>query len=535
MPTDETLSLRDALRDRFDSAGVGVLLAGRNPNLGNILLAERGIFYLQILYRIFLFRREHELEPLYEDIFETVREAQRKAAEGGGYSPDMFRQDITQLTEWDLLDERMEMERLRGYRDSRRKKFRYSLTGESQAFLEWLEDRAQADLEAGDEDTRDVLEEVCGILSELNRNLANFGTVRAREDDSRRIFYQLSRLDDLTIQANRNITAFNARLLGFVIRGYDLGEAKGILRDMDDFVNRFLRRVYELRHDIVEAIDKLLLSRNQDKLRQCAEFMEAERLKTPHLLRRGGNCRSQIRIPFSLAHFYEDGGMLDQICHRISESAIKVWRKLHAHLRELERKNNRIEDLRARIADIAALPEETVPGDFLRELISSAAMTSDPNYWDDHVQADPPQPRLDQSKTVSRHIQPIRKKSLGGKPAVSLDEQRLRDLAAWTERRLGGVDIGGRPLSSGTYTTFNDAANIIGLAKAGILGKGRRLNRVDLALQPLPDTPVTIKLTGENVPTGNMDVLPDTDRPENPKTWDEARLKFNDMLVKKKK
>lgn len=508
MPVDETLSLRDDFRERFESDGVGMLLAGRNANLGNILLAERGIFYLQILYRILLFRREHEIEPLHEDIYEGVRRAQEAALESGGYSLDSFRQDTTQLVEWKLLDERMEMERLRGYRDSRRKKFRYSLTADSQAFLEWLEDRAQADLEPGEEDTRDVLEEVCGILAELHRKLHNFGTARSQPDDARRVLYQLFRLNDLTHQANSNLGGFNARLLSFSIRAFDPGEARDILRDLDDFVNRFLRRVYKLRHEITEGIEKLLITRFQDKLRICAETMESERRKTPRLLRESRNYQSQIHIPFALSQYYEDGGRLDQICHRIRDSAMKVWRKLHAHLRELERKNNRVQDIRERIAEIAKLPAEAAADRFLLELISSAAITADPNYWDDYVLAAPPQPRMGKQGARVRQAQPIREKLRGDKPAVSIDEQRLRDLADWTARTIGPVDGAGRPVGKGDYRNVQDAERIIELAKAGLLGNGRRLGRVDLALIPQPDEEVTVELA-------------------------EARLRFNEMLLKR--
>jgi len=502
-----SVPLRDGLLADFDEGRAASLVESRNRNVGNILLAERAVFYLQILYRVLLFRRDHELEPLHEDIYDAVRTAQEGLAVEQGYPLDVFRQDMAQLVDWKLIEERMEMERLRGYRDTRRRKFRYSLTEDARAFLEWLEDRALADLEAGEEDTRDVLEELCGALGQLRRMLNAHGTKRAREDDPRRVLYQLFRLEELTHQANGHLAEFNARLLAFAIRGYDLGEARDILRGLDDFVHRFLRRVSELRGKIIEGVDHLLLSRSQEKLAQCAEAMDAERRHTPQLLRRSRDYRSQIRIPFALDHFYQDGGKLDQICHRISDSAMHVWRKLHAHLRELERRNHRVEDIRDRIADIARLPEESVPHDFMRALVASAGMVADPNCWDDAVKAMPPQPRRETPRTRNRAASPIRQKQHGNRPAISLDEQRLRELREYFLDTLGSIDDSGKRIGQGVYTRDEEAARIIELAKAGLLGEGRQLSRIGLQLNPEPGTPVDIQFA-------------------------EARLRFNDMLLR---
>jgi hypothetical protein len=484
------------------------LLAGRNRDVGNLLLADRAVFYLQILHRILLFRRDHELEPLHDDIYDAVRQDQQDLGLEN-YSPDLFRQDMTQLVEWQLLAERMEMERLRGYRDSRRRKFRYSLAGDTRAFLEWLEERALADQDMGEEDTRDVLEELCGTLAELQRLLNKQGRESAEEDDPRRVLYQLLRLDELTQQANTRLADFNARLLSFAIGGYDPGDARHVLAALDEFVNRFLRRIAELRGRIVEGIDVLLLERNQTKLQRCAEEMEDQRRRSPRVLRSNRDYQSQLGIPASLALFYADGGRLDRTCHRIAESAMQVWRKLHAHLRELERRNHRVEDLRDRIADIAQLPEDAMPRDFLRRFIASAGMVCDPNEWDDGVLATPPQPRRDTLRNAKRDIPPIRRKRHGNRPVASLDEQRLHELRDFFLQALGTIDEAGLAVSEGTYERDEAAERIIELAKAGLLGRGRRLGRVGCRLEPMPERVADLRFA-------------------------EARLRFQDMLLQRR-
>lgn len=50
--------------------------------------------------------------------------------------------------------------------------------------------------------------------------------------------------------------------------------------------------------------------------------------------------------------FFAGGGRLVELCSRIDESVRAVLRKMHRHLRELERRSARVEDLRARIAEL---------------------------------------------------------------------------------------------------------------------------------------------------------------------------------------
>ena len=62
---------------------------------------------------------------------------------------------------------------------------------------------------------------------------------------------------------------------------------------------------------------------------------------------------------------------------RVSDSARNVWKKLSARLRELERRNRRLEDVGARIAEFARLPEDEVPSAWFRALLQPASMCGD--------------------------------------------------------------------------------------------------------------------------------------------------------------
>jgi len=87
------------------------------------------------------------------------------------YTLELFNRDIQQLFEWNIISRRIEKERLRGYKDIRRQKFRYTLNDETVSFLIWLEDRLHNDIEDKAVDTRNFLVDLTGRLKETVRGL----------------------------------------------------------------------------------------------------------------------------------------------------------------------------------------------------------------------------------------------------------------------------------------------------------------------------------------------------------------------------
>lgn len=119
-------------------------LDGKAKELGSLLAAERAVEYVAVLRAFADFRRSHEPEPLHEDIAHAVC----------GDTPDPFaeltlKSDLRQLKDWGLVTERIEKERLRGYRDNRRTKFRYRLCEEAAQFVAWLDERRNRPLDSG--------------------------------------------------------------------------------------------------------------------------------------------------------------------------------------------------------------------------------------------------------------------------------------------------------------------------------------------------------------------------------------------------
>lgn len=484
----------------FEDGEAAALVTRRNRYVGNLLTAERAVYYVQILYRMVLFRRAHELDPLYESIYDAVKAAQAQFSEDSGYLLDQFRADIDQLQEWGLVTCGIEMERLRGYRDTRKRKFRYSLTDDSVAFIEWLEERLQDELDRPESDTRDLLEEVLSTLKALLSLLKRLGTKRSHDDDARRILFQLVRLDQLSLTINTDLSDFNVRLLGFVVHHYELAEAKRILEELDHFVNEFLHQINQLRNAIVELVEQLQQPREQEKLRAAVQAMDEERRCAPGMLRRPREALAGERVPARLHDFYREGGKLDALCRRIHDSAVRVWRKLHSHLRDLERRSNRVEDLRERIRDLAKLPPECVPREFMRLLAAPAVMHYDPHYWDDHELADPPQPRRRPLRVVAGDPHFLRRKARGRGAVVSMERARLERLKQWVETTIGvPFDDRGQPVSMGAFTEFDDFVRLMELTRVGLLGGGRRLKAVRYRLEAGDRKEVTVSVDQQSL------------------------------------
>ena len=116
------------------------LLEFRNRNLGSMFSSEFAADYLHILCTLLDFRRLHELDILREDLFQAALESYPRSEGKELLDSARFNQVMQQLENWNIVVKRIEKTRIRSYRDVRRDMFRYRLTDETIAFLNWLED-----------------------------------------------------------------------------------------------------------------------------------------------------------------------------------------------------------------------------------------------------------------------------------------------------------------------------------------------------------------------------------------------------------
>ncbi len=469
----------------FDAGQSSRLLQNRNRHLGMLLACEQSPYYIQILYRMLRFRRDHEIEPLNDDIYQAVKTAQEQLA-GEEYSPEKFNQQINQLLEWKLISRRIEKERLKGYRDASRNKFRYALEDDTCSFLNWLEERMEQDISGSYDDTRNLLDDVLARLRGVIRELIRIDCDYCDEDALTRIrmlVYHFEQIDDLSARISRRLIGLNARLSAFLVSHYSIEEATKIIAELEFYLKTYLRQLNESREDILSAIEELSSGERLKQLRFCRKTMLEEQKRTSLLLRSGGTIETPETQLRRMSSFYENEGQLDRLCHRINDSAMKVWGKMSAHLRELERKNTRLENLRCRLEEIAELPENAVPESFLLELLAPAHMVGDKQYWDEFEKADPPQPRRE---TGSMRTQPrsfLGAKSDKGKPVQSLEESRLEMLRGWINLACRFNDRGEADIARMEISAVEDFMRVLELGRRGILTEGKTLRKLDYQLK----------------------------------------------------
>jgi hypothetical protein len=476
--------LSEKAAEAFDGGYCRHLIADRNPNLGNCIGSERALYYCHIVYRMLLFRREHELEPLHEDLYRAVRDAQETIG-GEPYLPDQYVSDINNLHEWKLITVRLEKERIKGYKDTRRTKFRYGLTNETLHFLVWLEERLLDDIEERISDARDLLEEVAGTIKELARfiRILHNHDRDPDENEARRILYQINKLDQLSHDVGTTLSEFNARLLGFLVCDYNIDMLRGLLNSLNNYVEKYMSRIGSLRETLLPDLKKVNGPKSRNRIEAAKKIMDRERLSAPHEFRSRSENADPLEIPSLLIRFYKDNGVLDTICHRINGSALRVWRRMSTHLKELERKSHRIEDLRERMMELATQSPEYVPVEWLQLLLSWSHFRGDMHHWDESEMADPPRPRKSSWKHRQSPVLFLGQKRRGEGAVQSMEQTRLKLLKDWIEARI--TVAGGWNLSDGPYNGLPDFQNVMDLVRAGLLGNGKKLRSIDFTLTPL--------------------------------------------------
>ena len=201
------------------------LLSGRAMTLGNLLASERAVEYVACLRAFVAFRDGHEPEPLHEDLEEKVC-----GEDASPVARAAFKADIRQLKDWGLIEERIEKERLRGYRDSRRTKFRYRLCDDAAAFVEWLKERREYDLNpSGGDETGNLLDIQRSLLSELRRMLRKASPTGVDYDTAGDILFRVDRMARNVAATAKTLQELNLRLLSFGVAEFGIEEAKPIV------------------------------------------------------------------------------------------------------------------------------------------------------------------------------------------------------------------------------------------------------------------------------------------------------------------
>lgn len=449
-------------------------LSKRALTLGNMLSSERAAEYVACLRALAQFREEHEPEPLHEDV-----ELKVCGEDADAFAVSAFKSDIRQLKEWELITERIEKERLRGYRDNRRTKFRYRICDDAAAFVEWLGARRAYDLEpGGGDETGNLLDMQRSLVAELRRMLNRVDAQNLGYETAGDILFradQMARYVDMTARALQEL---NLRLLGFGVADFSVDEAKPIVGELAVFLERFGRRFGTLREDILRDIEEMRRECHRKRWNACAEVMKAEASRFRHI--------ASVKVPDSeriladASFFYGAGGTLVSLMSRVGDSARKVWGKLNAKLRELERRNHRIEDIAKRLEEIAAFDEDYVPHRWLASLLEQANMKGDAQARPGGEKSLPPMPKKSSQKNAEKIVSWITPRKVGERPDVaSIAEEKARRMREWMElRRVYPSKSEAVRLGAGEYSEFGDFANIMQTLEYVRLGNGERAKKL---------------------------------------------------------
>lgn len=485
---DAKALLGGAARDAFERGAAPALLDAFDGPIAAAVVAERAPAYVTLLVALLLLRREHEIEPLHDDVERFVAPAAR--AIEPGWDEQTLTRDLDQLEAWGCLERRAEPLRIRGYKDIRRERFRYRLTEDAVALLEWLEGRLQARIEGRTQDSRDLMIDVVGAVKELTRVVGQWHKGERGDEAPRRALHLVTSIDERAHAIGEELLGFRASMVAFASRPYDLGALRAILSWLERYVGVYLARIETLRAEIAARLDDLAAPRLERAVAELHLLASRERAEAPAAFRAAGVLRDPVELLGSQRAFFAERGRLVALCARIDESARAVLRKMHRHLRELERRSARIADLRACMGVLAARPAETPDprfAVFANALVASAHARFAARRAAEAARLEPPMPRRHSALDNGRARQPLRAKRAPPEQARELRARRLAELRGWIDEQI---------LASRNEVRLSEASPAgdatprrwLDVARARHLDRGRDLARIAVSIADVEGT-----------------------------------------------
>ncbi len=270
-------------------------------------------------------------------------------------------------------------------------------------------------------------------------------------------------------------------MLAFASRPYDLAALRAILGWLERYVAVYVQRLEELRAEIATRLHELGAARYQEALRACHDAVTAERALTPRALRAHAVIPPAERIA-AQAGFFAAGGGLAAACARIDDATRGVVVKMQHHVRELERRNARLGDLRAAIRAVAGGPAEDARlGALVGALVASGHVRLDRRPATASARMTPPMPRSHTRAAAAPEAQPLARKRGTLAAARALAAQRQAELGMWLGALVG--DDARRRLSTAAVGA-DGPRRWLDVARAAHLGGGRALHALGFALAP---------------------------------------------------
>jgi hypothetical protein len=326
-------------------------------------------------------------------------------------------------------------------------------------------------------DGRNFLQDIVAALQEFDRLCASAAhETDLPEETARRALHLRYAIEDHMHDLSAELLEFRATMVQFVTRAYDIETLKAILHWLSRYVEVYLQGIYHLRERILELIARLDSVSTRAFLAGSEELIAAQRRQMPQALR-GDLATEPAGAEDFLRHvheFFARDTKLDELCERIHATAREVIKKMDAKLRELERRNTRIHDLKARIRELANAPvDPRRAGDasasqdrlfeageegecragyhFINALLLPSHAQLDAQYWDVHTKASPPRPRsrAQSSPSVVRRSY-LKAKARTKQEIYALEARKREELRQWlqhylfkghTQIRLAGLEL----------------------------------------------------------------------------------------------
>jgi hypothetical protein len=152
-------------------------------------------------------------------------------------------------------------------------------------------------------------------------------------------------------------------------------DLRRVVDGLERYVARYVRRLRELGGRAYMAARRITRKPALDVLARAQEKAATEGV--------GGRSTRRDTVELlqnAIIPFLRPNGRLLDTCSRVEEMAALVVQRIHRRLRDLELRNFRLEEIGARLKEMAALDEnDDRPGLFLRRLMSLVHVPLDPN------------------------------------------------------------------------------------------------------------------------------------------------------------
>lgn len=438
------------------------------------LFSEAWSVYLTALYTMLLMRRNHELAPMHADLFDKVRENISSLIPDGDYSIDAFANDMNQLGSWGCVSKEVEVSRIRGYRDRSRENYRYTLSGDTVSFLEWLESRLDVRVRGTSQDGRNLMLDLVGRLQDAMKIVRQAKKAGFDEESPRRLLHLLDSVDQGMDQITSELTTLRAEMQTFARGTADEQELKRVVAGLEKYVTQYVRQMRELGARAYLATRRLSQRRTRELLGMAREKLVAERTLGRHAVIEPNEVLDRA-LPF-----LKQDGRLVEVCSEVETMASEVVRRIYRRLRDLELRNFRLEELRARLEQMATLPEmEPRLGGYLVKLTAFAHLRYDPHPESDGSLARPPAPRRASDWSGRKEPAAVRTKRLKVETVYQATEFRRRQLRDFVRMTLLAGRSSGR-LDEASLKPDENPLGWLSVAKAHYLAGGRELRRAGI-------------------------------------------------------